>query len=82
MVSLRPSDWIWRATASRTARATVSEGVSSRAEASGSCSAWASISAATYSTLALSSAMSKVSVGPGSWSMATAPKTRRLASTT
>ena len=59
----------------RAARAT---GVSSTARAIGSCSAWASRSAATKSASALSSATTTTSLGPATMSMPTSPKTCAL----
>ena len=47
--------------------------------ASSSCSAWESRSAATQAGVALRSATTNTSVGPASASIATSPKTRRLA---
>src|SRR5439155_26041204 len=70
------------ATAASTASASACAGVISSEQASGSCSACASRSAATHSGLAESSATTRHSVGPGSASMPTWPKTMRLASTT
>ncbi len=57
-------------------------GVRKTAEAISSCSACESRSAATQAGVALRSAMTITSVGPASLSIATSPKTSRLAAAT
>jgi hypothetical protein len=79
---LRSSRGSCRSRLACTRRASASVVTSAIALAIGSCSAWASRSAATASGSALSSATITVSVGPAIWSIPTRPKTRRFASAT
>ena len=81
-ISCRGSCGSWTSISAWTARARDWQSVTSTAEAFLSCSAWLKRSAATNSGSAELSAMIRISLGPAIMSMATAPKTWRLASAT
>ena len=61
-------------TASTTSSATFSLWVTKKAPASSSCSAWERRSVATQSGFAVSSAITRISLGPATMSMSTVPK--------
>ena len=63
-------------------RAVFSDSDTSAWRAFGSCSAWPRMSAATMDGSAVSSQMTRISVGPASRSIPTVPKSCRLASAT
>ena len=71
-----------RSTSAFTARARAGLSVTRTALASTSCSAWLSRSAAARAGSQVSSAMTRISLGPAIMSMSTRPKTCRLASAT
>ena len=81
-ISFRGSWESWVSSSFCTASAKLLLVVMRTALASLSCSAWLSISAATWAGLLFSSAMMRISLGPAIMSMATCPKTCRLASAT
>ena len=72
----------WRSTSASTCSNNASDVVTNTTTLSGPCSPCASRSAARNSASAVSSASTITSLGPGSRSMATAPTSWRLASTT
>ena len=72
----------WRSISDCTAWARAISSVTSTALAILSCSAWLRRSAATHFGLLFPSATTKISLGPAIMSMATWPKTWRLASAT
>ena len=81
-ISTRGSSLTWRSTSACTASARGMESVTSTAEASLSCSAWESRSAATWRGSLLPSATINISLGPAIMSMATRPNTCFFASAT
>ena len=81
-IASRGSVRSWRSTSSLTASASSWLTVTSTAVAMRSCSAWLSRSAATQAGFAPPSASTRISLGPAIMSIATRPKTCRLASAT
>ena len=73
---------IRRSIASKASSATRVEVLISQPAEVGPCSSWPAMSAATSSGSALSSAITRISVGPASRSIPTLPNSWRLASAT
>ena len=78
-MSLRGRAGSWVCNSARTASSRAASGEMRILEASRSCSAWESMSAASHLGLAEESARMAISLGPAIMSMPTCPTSRRLA---